>query len=818
MVSNGPILGAIEIGSQQWLMPVVTVLIASLGLLVLSYSTAKQSLGLKSVLILLKACGIGLLALCLLNPTLVRSQFRPGENIIVLLTDNSSSMQILDESGVSRSDQFAEVLKNDDDEWLTRLTQDFDLRKYSFDERVNQFENFSALDFRGRRSQLAAAIESIQQRFRNQPLSGIVLLTDGNASDLERLREVDLDVPVYPLKRNEKPNNVFDVAIDQVSVSESPFEDAPLEVTATVSSSAQAELKVLVTLGQEAMPVTPSGNLEPEEAASVESSLEPDVETDSGNQKLPQHEKMIIVPMGKPALVRFKLKPTHRGVAFYRLRVQPDYEHDVFEHPGKSSEATLANNERLLTVDRGEIKKRILYVGGRPNWEYKFFNRAVAEDREVKLVSLIRIARKEAKFDFRGRVGETGNSLFRGQDREADEETESYDEAVVIRLNTLDNSELSDGFPKAKEELYKYDAVILDDIEAAFFTPDQQALLERFVSERGGGLMMLGGRDSYRHGQWHKTPLRDVAPIYLDRAGGAPHGKLKWDLTREGWLEPWMRVRPTENEEKARLEEIPKLELLNSARETKPGARVFAEVEDEQGARFPSVVAHQYGQGRSVAVLIGDLWRWSIQRQEDEKDDLAKNWRQIIRWLVAEVPRQLETELEWTEIGTVPGVKLNVRLRNEEYQPKENAVVSISVQPPHGHPIQLDAEPSLSEPGLFEATYIPRDTGAYLADVHVKDETELTSQMRVGWTSQPDEEEFRQIETNYSVLESLADRSKGEVISIADLSGFVRELPQKEMPVQEIKTTPLWHSPLILLLALACFAAEWRLRRWRGMP
>ena len=40
-------------------------------------------------------------------------------------------------------------------------------------------------------------------------------------------------------------------------------------------------------------------------------------------------------------------------------------------------EATLANNRRLATVDRGGGPYRVLYVGGRPNWEFKFLRRAV---------------------------------------------------------------------------------------------------------------------------------------------------------------------------------------------------------------------------------------------------------------------------------------------------------------------------------------------------------------------------------------------------------------------------------------------------------
>ena len=40
---------------------------------------------------------------------------------------------------------------------------------------------------------------------------------------------------------------------------------------------------------------------------------------------------------------------------------------------------------------------------------------------------------------------------------------------------TLDEVELRDGFPKSADELYRYHAIILDDLEAAFFTHDQLA-------------------------------------------------------------------------------------------------------------------------------------------------------------------------------------------------------------------------------------------------------------------------------------------------------------------------------------------------------
>ena len=77
------------------------------------------------------------------------------------------------------------------------------------------------------------------------------------------------------------------------------------------------------------------------------------------------------------------------GIIFYRLTGSTS---------GEETEATESNNSRVVVIDRGGGPYRVLYMAGRPNWEYKFLNRAVEEDEEVELTGLVRIARKEAKF------------------------------------------------------------------------------------------------------------------------------------------------------------------------------------------------------------------------------------------------------------------------------------------------------------------------------------------------------------------------------------------------------------------------------------
>ena len=495
-------------------------------------------------------------------------------------------------------------------------------------------------------------------------------------------------------------------------------------------------------------------------------------------------------------------------------------------NPAASTEATLLNNSRVLAIDRGKGPYRILYVSGRPNWEYKFLNRALEEDREVQFVGLIRIALREPKFDFRGRGGETSNPLFRGFGNQAREDTERYDQPVLIRLNTRDEFELRGGFPSAPEDLYGYQAVILDDLEAGFFTADQQMLLQRFVSERGGGLLMLGGMESFQQGNYFRTPIGEMLPMYLDRLGEiAPPGPVRLNLTRDGLLQSWARLRENEGDEKTRLQAMPAFQVFNPVRTFKPAASVIATATDERGTEYPALLTQRFGRGRTAAFAVGDFWRWGMLNPA-ARLDMEKGWRQLARWLVADVPKPVELAVEPAGEGGTRSVNLQVRARDPKFQPLDEATVFIEVEPvpgmgtnPVARPIRLRAEPSLKEPGVYEAAFLAREAGGYLARASVTNSAGLeVGRVEAGWATDLAADEFRSLQPNIGLLEELARRTGGGLVSADDLAAFARRLPARTAPVMEPWNTPAWHTPAVFAFALACFVAEWGLRRWKGMP
>ncbi|HEY8505008.1 MAG TPA: glutamine amidotransferase, partial [Gemmataceae bacterium] len=482
-------------------------------------------------------------------------------------------------------------------------------------------------------------------------------------------------------------------------------------------------------------------------------------------------------------------------------------------------EQTLANNSRLAVVDRGGGPYRVLYVCGRPNWEFKYLRRALDEDAEVQLVGLVRIARRQPKFDFRDMRAPETSPLFRNFDNTNPETAERRDQPVLLRLGTRDEAELRTGFPQTAEELYRYHAVILDDVEAAFFTPEQLVLLRNFVSHRGGGFLMLGGTDSFAEGRYDRTPVGDLLPVYLDRPGDtAADQEYHLVLTREGWLQPWVRTRKTEDEERRRLEGMAPFRVLNTAGNVKPGAGVLAQVRDGSGRSYPALVAQSYGKGRSAALLVGDLWRWGLRRASHEEDDFERSWRQTVRWLVGDVPGRVQVTVRPNPESATPAVTFAVRALDPEFLPLDNAEVTVRVEQPDGKPLTLPAEPDGREAGLYTATYVPRQPGAYRAVASVTaPDGGTVGKREAGWVSQPEADEFARMEPDRAYLESLAAETNGEVVDGNDLASFVASLSSRDAPITETWVYPLWHHYVYFLVTVLCLAGEWGLRRVNGL-
>jgi len=752
----------------DWAIPAGLLLLAGIVLVLLGYRrTSGAPLWVRTACVSLKLLAFALLALALWNPVIANERAFPGMNDLVILLDNSASMQLPERNG-TRLERMRALFDPEKSDWLESLRARFNVHVLTFGEQLRFAGDSASLDGQELDSALDRALADTEARFRERPVAGVLLFTDGAGA-------TPVTPPAFPIHSipfhaaRPQPDLIAGPPIADLS----PFEAAPVRITQPLEAFALAGQPVTVTLRDEAGEI---------------------VATESW------------IPDGEEArhVVEFEVQPTRAGTHGYTIEA-------AVEQP----EWTTRNNRRHLVVNRRAHPYRLLYVTGRPNWEHKFLQRALEEDRQLELVSLVRLAKREPRFTFRRRQGESTNPLFRGA--ETDETAERYDEPVLVRLNTRDAEELRGGFPKLEAELFAYDAVILDDVEAGFFSPDQMQLLDRFVRERGGSLLLMGGAESLQQGGYARTPVAGLSPVYLE--GGSLESEPRsgrLTISREGWLEPWVRLEKREPDETRRMRALPPVKVLNEIGRLRPGALPYLMVETESG-ESPALAMHTVGKGAVMVMPVGDFWRTGLASSE-HAERLARWWRQCLRRLVTDVPERLEWQIE-PEADGEREVRLEVR--DQEFQPDSRAVPESLLIGPDQAESRLILRPSTDEPGVLETELTQQSDGPWMVEARLTDPGGgETLRNRQGWAVDREAEEFRAPAGDREKLAALSTATGGRLIepTTAALEDFAKQLEKSEAPVMRVERDPVWHSLWYFLAAIGCLIGEWALRRTHRLP
>jgi uncharacterized membrane protein len=73
-----------------------------------------------------------------------------------------------------------------------------------------------------------------------------------------------------------------------------------------------------------------------------------------------------------------------------------------------------------------------------------------------------------------------------------------------------------EGLPTTAAALDKYDGVILSNVSSLKMTRQQMVLVRDYVRDQGGGLVMLGGEESFGLGGFYRTPIEEALPVTME--------------------------------------------------------------------------------------------------------------------------------------------------------------------------------------------------------------------------------------------------------------------------------------------------------------
>jgi hypothetical protein len=215
-------------------------------------------------------------------------------------------------------------------------------------------------------------------------------------------------------------------------------------------------------------------------------------------------------------------------------------------------------------------------------------------------------------------------------------------------------------------------------------------------------------------------------------------------------------------------------------------------------------------------LLAGDLFRWGIG-EAVHGQDLAKTWRQIARWLVADVPNAVDVNAVWS--ASTQATRLQIRVRDAQARPVEDASVQVRLRrvgEAEAATIQMRAE-AVPEPGVYVLEHSGTSQGAFIAEVSAfQSDGTLAGTGITGWVQDNEETEFQNSLPDFAAMEALAKRTGGEVLAVEDLGKLSSRLRNMPGLATELRVRPLWHNGGAFALAILCFSAEWLLRRRGG--
>ncbi|HEY1121642.1 MAG TPA: glutamine amidotransferase, partial [Haloferula sp.] len=189
-----------------------------------------------------------------------------------------------------------------------------------------------------------------------------------------------------------------------------------------------------------------------------------------------------------------------------------------------------------------------------------------------------------------------------------------YNDSPNLVGVTFENGEMrldpSKSFPATREELYRYDVVLVSDIPVGNFSDEQMQWVVDWVIERGGGFLMGGGNTSFDTGNYDQTPWERITPVDMAAYGaGLLRKTFPIQIPEAVKGHPLWKISDDSAENEKALAIHPVFNGMNRVKRAKPGAIVLAVRADREGDE-PVIAAQSYGRGRSIAWLPDPNGGW----------------------------------------------------------------------------------------------------------------------------------------------------------------------------------------------------------------
>ncbi|HSK64770.1 MAG TPA: glutamine amidotransferase [Pyrinomonadaceae bacterium] len=476
--------------------------------------------------------------------------------------------------------------------------------------------------------------------------------------------------------------------------------------------------------------------------------------------------------------INLEITPATPGVHRYTVEITP-----------LDGELTIDNNKQDAVVEVIEGPLRLLHVEGEPRWELGKIRESLAlNEKNVIIVSLQR----------------TGENKF-------------------YRQGIGSQTELAGGFPQTEEELFAYDGLVIGSVEAGFFSADQLRSIEAFVARRGGGLLALGGRLSFDGGKYKGTALDDLLPLSLTGASVDDINSFapvyKPLLTSAGQAHPITRLHEDRAANQKTWNELPPISVSQALTSVKPGATVLLEARkvDGAGAHIPLLVHQRYGRGQTLALTASDTWRWRM-RMDSKNNAHETFWRQMLRYVVSNTPRQVEITTAKDVYAVDETVNIVADVRDKKFNPVGDAQATARVTKPSGATVDVPLKfTTLNAANIYTGEFRADELGQHRIELIGNSTTlgqlKATANVLVSDLNR----EYYSAAQNSDLLKRIAAETGGKYYTPEQTQSLLDDLTYRQTPYSERVTKDLWDMPVNFMVLIGLLSAEWFQRKLEGL-
>ncbi|MBX3441412.1 MAG: hypothetical protein KF774_03325 [Planctomyces sp.] len=725
----------------------------------------------RRLLILLRLLSALALVVGILRPALIYTEKdERGAQLIVLL-DQSRSMNTPDApGGLSRREALVRLL-GDNQERLDSLRKTIDLRLLDFAAELTPAGETPAVEADGPITAIGKVIDELRAEEDAKRLLGVILMSDGAQ---RAAGEDDVDpraaarrfaeqrgVAIYPVLfgSSDLSGVGLDLAVEDLTVDPLPFERKTVPVRGQVRVTGAAGRSVKVRLLIEDR----TGKSTGESGTLVEIPVTPEARS----------VREFVVPAGVSTVpVDLSFVAEQAGEYKLAFEVQP-----VDPEP---RELKVANNrmETLINVRKGGLK-----------------------------VAYFDIARVEAKF--LKRLNENAKVQL--------------DHFVILPGPRQAQVALD---PKWFER-GAYDVYIIGDVPASVFRrADNINLLDRLADRvnDGAGLLMIGGLTNFGAGGYAQTRLVDLLPVAMSasetlRPGQrSPDQHLDSDLqivpTPDGLQHFVMQLSVSGND--AAWKQLPPLSGANRLKARGGFVDVLARAGNAEGVDL--LFANAVGRGRTMAFAGDSTWKWHLRGHGQMHQ---RFWEQMLLWLAR---KELESDQPvWVSVeprNFAPRSRVPIRFgaQNAEKQPIADAQFQVEIVTPQGErrPLtpQRAGEESFAE---FSGANEPGDYWVNVSATQNGRAVGLPASTR--FIVDARDPELDNPAADPDLMRELAALTGAATVTPESFGEFLDRMTTEGIAAELLRhtTTTLWDGwPLLLTFALLLIA-EWFVRKRRGL-